>query len=165
MASITIGGKTYVVPEMNFVAIERSWPYVEKATSTTHPMDGVSASLGVFAAGIMEADYFKKEDFNVSDWEPGISEALTEDEHIHKGVIYFLKRGLKGTEMDKVRATMFEVLKEAGLEVTEGEAQDALIAAVLGTEDQASLDLSPETAPDTSPNSSPQDAKAEAGTS
>lgn len=165
MASIEIGGKTYVIPEMNFVAIERAWPYVEKATSTTHPMDGVSAALGVFAAGIVEADYFKPEDFDVSAWEPGISKALSEEEHIHERVTYFLKKGLKGTEMDKVRTTMFEVLKEAGLEVTEGEAQNALIAAVLGTEDQASLDLSPETAPAILPSSSPQDAKAETGTS
>lgn len=163
MASITIGGKPYLIPEMNFVAIERGWPYVEKATSTLHPMDGVSASLGVFAAGIMEADYFKKEDFNVSEWEPGISEALTEDEHIHKGVIHFLKKGLKGSEMDKVRVTMFEVLKEAGLEVTEGEVQNTLVAAILSQEEDQ--DLFEETALSTSPNSSQPAVKEETGTS
>lgn len=160
MATITIGGKAYIIPEMNFVAIERGWPYVEKATTTLDPIDGVSAALGVFAAGIMEADYFKKEDFNVSDWEPGISEAPAEDEHIHTGVIHFLKKGLKGLEMDKVRVTMFEVLKEAGLEVTEGEAP-AVLAAAQGME----IDPSPETAPDTSQNSSPPAAKEETGTS
>lgn len=164
MATIIIGGKTYVIPEMNFMAIERAWPHVEKATSTIHPMDGVSAALGVFAAGLMEAEDFKQEDFDVSDYEVGTSEAPTFDEHVHRGVHLFLKKGLKGTEMDKVRVTMFEVLKEAGLEVSEGE-QPALAAAVLGQEDPNQLNLSPGTAADTLPNSLPQDAKEDPGTS
>ncbi len=156
MASITIGGKEYLIPEMNFLAIERSWPYVEKATSTIHPMEGVSAALGVFAAGIMEAEGFNKADF-------GIDEDTTAEPDIHKEIMYFLKKGLKGTEMDKVRVTMFEVLKEAGLEVTEGEATAVLTAALENETEEPNL--FPETAPDTSQNSLPLDAKEDPGTS
>lgn len=163
MASITIGGKTHVLPEMNFLAVERAWPYVEKATSSLDPIAGVSAALGVFAASMMEDDNFDVSHFDVSAWDPETSESPTYDDHVHREVIHFLKKGLKGNEMDKVRTTMFEVLKEAGLEVTEGEVQNALVAAVM--DDQESLDLSPETAPDTSQSSLPLDAKGDPGKS
>lgn len=153
MAQITIGGKEYRIPEMNFLAIERAWPFVMKATETVELMTGVSAALSVIAAGLMEAEDFKREDFDAT---PEDRDAVVLDK-----VVYFFKKNLKGNEIGIVRDTMFQILKEAGLEVTEGEALAALAAA-------AGLELpetpSPETAPHTSLNSLPLDAKEEAGT-
>lgn len=153
MAQITIGGKEYRIPEMNFLAIERAWPFVMKATETVELMTGVSAALSVIAAGLMEADGFDPAEF---DAKPEDQDSVVLDK-----VVYFFKKNLKGNEIGIVRDTMFQILKEAGLEVTEGEALAALAAA-------AGLKLpetpSPETAPDTSLNSLPLGAKEEAGT-
>lgn len=155
MATITIGGKDYVIPEMNFLAVERAWPYVQQATDAGFdPIKGSSAALSVFAAGLMEAD-----DFNPVDY--GLSADTKGDAATHQGVTRFLKKELKAKEMDKVRETMFEVLKEAGLEVTEGEAIAALAAALAPGTDQ---NLSQETVLDTSSSSSQQDAREAAGT-
>jgi hypothetical protein len=103
----------------------------------------------------MEAEDFKQEDY-------GVDASYRSDVLIHQGVTRFLKKKLKGNEMDKVRDTMFEVLKEAGLEVTTGEAMAALRAA-------QGLEMDPndltETAPDTSSSSSQPESREEAGTS
>ena len=154
MATITIGGTNYEVPEMNFLAIERAWPFVLEATTELDPIAGAGAAISVIAAGIMEADYFKPSDFNIGDDVP--------DKEVHQKLSYYLKKQLKATELVNVKDTMLEVLKEAGLEVTEGE---AIAASTAAPETAAgSPSLSPETAPDTSSSSLPQDAKGEAGT-
>lgn len=153
MANITIGGNEYDIPEMNFLAVELAWPHVLEATNVLDPVRGTSAALAVIAAAIQQADYFDPANFNIE---------VKGDREIHQAFSYYLKKQLKATEIGRVKETMFEILKEAGLEVTEGEAVAALMAA-LGpeTEDQ---NPSPETAPDTSSSSSPPDAKGEAGT-
>jgi hypothetical protein len=61
-----------------------------------------------------------------------------------------------------VKDGLLEILKEAGLEVTEGEAMAVLAAALGVTPEEQSP--STETAPDTSPSSSLPDVKEEAGT-
>lgn len=155
MAQITLGGKDYVFPEMNFLAIERAWPFVTRATETTDAMAGVSASLGVFAAAYMEAEEFKASDF-------GITDEFTPDASIHRAVHRFFKKNLKGNEMGKVKDTMFEILKEAGLEVTEGESMDK-IPEQLGI-GMGSTMPSPETAADILLSSLQPELKEEAGT-
>ena len=152
MAQITIGGKTYTIPEMNFLAIERAWPYVVDATETLDPMKGPSAALAVFAAALMEAD-----DFNPADYD--LPEDIQGDARTHQAITRFFKKKLKGTELNKIQDTMFEVLKEAGLEVTPGEAITALSVA-LGQETP-----SPETAQDTLQSSLPLELKEDPGTS
>jgi hypothetical protein len=156
MASIVIGGESYTIPEMNFLAIERAWPYVVEATETLDPMKGPSAALAVFAAAIMEGDSFQPADFGIE------TTSSTTDEEIHLRLTHFFKKQLKGTEVGKVKTAMFEVLKEAGLEATEGEATQALMAAH-GTQKGQPIP-SPETVLDTSPSSLPPESKAEAGT-
>lgn len=151
MATITIGGVTYDLPEMNFLAIERAWPYVEEASMTLDPMKGPSAALAVFAAAMMEADDFDPANF-------GVDPSVTSDVRIHLEVTKFLKKRLKGTELPRVKDAMFAMLEEAGLEVTEGEALRSLGEALLAT-------ASPETALDISQSSLQPDAKEEAGTS
>lgn len=149
MAKIEIGGKVYDLPEMNFLAIERAWPYVEEASSTLDPMKGPAAAIAVFAAAVMEADYFNPADF-------GVAEDIKSDVRIHMEVTKFFKKKLRGSELGKVKDAMFEMLKEAGLEVTEGEALQSLGEALL----MSSL----ETAQDTSQSSLPLDAKEDLGT-
>jgi hypothetical protein len=136
---------------MNFLAIERAWPYVVQATETLDPMHGPSAALAVFAAAMMEAEDFKLSDFD-------LPEDTVGDARTHQAITRFLKKKLKGTELNKIQDTMYEVLKEAGLEVTPGEAVAALVAA-LGQET-----FSPETAPDTLQSSLPLELKEDLGT-
>lgn len=155
MAQVTIGGKDYVIPEMNFLAIERAWPYVVEATETLDPMKGPSAALAVFAAALMEV-----EPFNPADYE--VPEGVEGDTRIHMAITRFFKKKLKGNELGSIKTAMFEVLKEAGLEVTEGEAMAAVKAALEpGMEEQ---NPSLETAPDTSQSSLPLDAREDPGT-
>lgn len=159
MAQITIGKIEYDLPEMNFLAIERAWPFIQEATAALDPMQAVSASLAVFAAAIMEGEDFDKTRFN-------IPKEVVSDFSIHNEVTRFFKKKLMGNELDRVKTTMFDLLKEGGLEITEGEILQSLADAQAEiVEEEAMALLSQETALDTSPSSSRQDAKAEAGTS
>jgi hypothetical protein len=161
MAKITIGGVEYTIPEMNFLAIERAWPYVVEATESQDPMKGPSAALGVFASAIMEAEDFDPTVFGLRG-KPELGDTLAtplSDEEIHKGVTHFFKKKLKGVELSRVKDTMLQVLKEAGLEVTEGELTKSPLEAL----QEAITDL-PETAPPTSQSLSPPASREEAGT-
>lgn len=155
MASITIGGVEYIIPEMNFLSIERAWPHVQMATTALDPMVAVSAALAVIASGLMEAEPFDPSKYGIT--EPDLPEKV-----IHELIVYFFKKKIKGNELDRVQTAMFEVLKEAGLEVTEGEATAALMAALGTAQEEATP--SPETALDTSPSSLQPESKEEAGT-
>lgn len=154
MAIVVIGGTDYEVPEMNFISLERAWPYVEAAMGANvieSPLTGPAAGIMVIAAGIMEADYFNKVDFGVGENEP------LGDSQLHDRVGLFLKRKLKAREMGQIKEALEVILKEAGLEFGEpGEPQ--------ANPATATASPSPETAADTSPSSSPQDARGEAGT-
>lgn len=152
MAELTVGGKTYQIPELNFVALELAWPYVQEATVAVTPVAGISASIMVIAAGIVQGD-----DFNPSDFD--IPAEVTNLKTQHTLVGTFLKRQLKAKEAGAVKDCFMQVLEEAGLEVSEGELLQIL-------EEVKRLATSPSTgtAQDTSQSSSPQDAKEEAGT-
>ena len=154
MAQITIGGVEYHIPEMNFLSIERAWPFVQQATSALDPMQAVSAALSVIASALMEAENFDSTAFGI--------EGPTTEAETHRLITYFLKKKLRGNELGVVQSAMFEILKEAGLEVTEGEAI-AVLGAALGIHQEGAMS-SPETAPDTSPSSSQLELKEEAGT-
>lgn len=153
MAQITVGGKEYIIPEMNFVAIERAWPFIVEATETLDPMRGPGAALAVFAAAIMEGDDFDKTQFD-------IGEDVHGESIIHNQLTRWFKKKLKGKELNKIKEAMFEVLAEAGLDVTPGEAEAALIAALGVTKESPSM----ETAPDTSQSSLPLESKEDPGT-
>lgn len=156
MASITIGGIEYIIPEMNFLSIERAWPYVQLATTALDPMVAVSAALAVIASGLMEDEPFDPSKYGIT--ETGLPEKV-----IHETIVYFFKKKIKGSELDRVQVAMYEILREAGLEVTEGEATAALMAALGTAQEEATP--SPETALDTSPSSSQPELREEAGTS
>ena len=151
MAKCIIGGVSYTVPELNFVALERAWPFIEESMLHQHPMKGPAAGLSVIAAGLCEDLNFDRAKFNIPD-----EEVLT-DEEVFEAVTWFLKKKLKASEISNVATCMTEITEEAGLVPEEGEGLLSLVAKVGGESP------STETAPSSSPNSSPQDAKAEAG--
>lgn len=144
MATFTCAGKDYHVPEMNFLAIERAWPFVRKATEEYDPIKGSSAAIGVIAAAMFEGEGFKREDWD-------IEEGLDEDASFER-LIYKIKKRIAANEIGNVKDAMFQVLAEGGLQVTEGELLASLQALLAQTEG-SSLG----TVLDTSPNSSPQE--------
>lgn len=125
MAIFHCGGKEHSIPEMNFIAVERAWPFVVRATQEFDPIKGSSAAIAVIAAGLMESD-----DFNVADW--NLEEGLA-DETIFELLQKTIKRQMKAKEIASARDTMFQILQEGGLQVTEGELLNQLAeAAKLG---------------------------------
>lgn len=150
MAKVTIGGTEYEVPEMNFAALERAWPYVDEAMMTLDAIKGPAAGLCIVAAGLMYADHFDPAQFGIR-----ADEMLGEDQTFDR-VVKFLKRKLKAKELEQVRVAINQITEEAGLEPLEGEAPPA------GTPEQ---NLSEETAPPTSQSSSPPVTAEETGTS
>lgn len=149
MAKVVIGGTEYNVPEMNFIALERAWPYVDQAMMTLDPIKGPAAGICIVAAGLMYADHFNPNDFGILD-----AEKLDEDQTFDR-VVFFLKKKLKAKELDAVRVAVNKITEEAGLEPAEGE-----VPPPPGTEGE---NLSLETALDTSQSSSPPVAVEETG--
>lgn len=152
MAKVTIGGIEYLVTELNFCALERAWPFIDKAMSTnilTDPLGGPAAAIMVIAAGLVEEESFNPANFGITP-----EEQLNEDQIFHR-VGAFLKKKLKSTEINLVRECLEDIIKEAGLEAAPGEAlEDPL------TEEE---NLLLATAQASSQSSLPLDAKEEAG--
>ncbi len=153
MAKVTIGGTAYDVPELNFIALERAWPFMEEAMTSLDPMKGVSAGICIIAAGIVEADGFDPATFNIKPEDINATE--DREQQVFNLVAKFLKRKTKATEISGIREAVVQVSKEAGLEPEEGED-------VKGEEE--ALSPSTETSRPSSQSSSPQDAKEAAGT-
>lgn len=169
--TLKVGGVEHAIPEMNFIAVERAWPYVELAMETVHPIAGTNAAIAVIAATLME-----DEQFDASKWgiDPNITEDLEEwkgkgddtrkaqtwpkdGNKIHAELINVLRKKLKANEIGMVKVVMFEVLKDAGFELGEpGSGEDP--AAV------ETASPSPETAHDILQSSSLLDAREAAGT-
>ena len=146
MATVEIGTKTYVLGELNFIAIEKAWSAIQDTMMIRDPIQAVGSALEVIGAAIQEEDGFKKEDF-------GIDPALPLEEHqVDALVVKFLKRALKANQIANVTVALNEVIDEAGLRPAEGELMDP------GTQSPGT-----ETSIPSLPSSSPQDAKAEAG--
>lgn len=144
MATFKCGGKEHVVPEMNFLAIERAWPFVLEATNSLDPIVGSSAAISVIAASMFEGLDFKR-----SDW--GISEEIP-DNLAFDNLVKSIKRTLKGNELGEVQSTMMQIMEEGGLQVSVGELTEFLQKGGAGVET-----LLMETAENTSPSSSPQE--------
>lgn len=153
MAKVLIGGTTYHVPEMNFLAVERSWPYVEKAMQTLDPIQGPAAGIMIVLSSIVEDEDFDPEYFglNAEDYRTGTE---LDRNKAFEDLAKLWKRKLKATEIMGIRVAVNEVTREAGLLADEGE----LLPEGL---DPGTLSMG--TVPDTSVNSSPPDAKEEAG--
>jgi len=148
-SQITIGSKNYDLPEMNFAAIERAWPFIEEATLMLDPIRGTAAGLRIIAACLLEDENFEEARFGIRP-----EAELTMDEKF-EAVTLFFKKQLKARELEQVRDAIIAVLKNADLirDVEQGEAE-------AGQEASPSM----ETAPATSPNSSPQAVREAVGT-
>lgn len=153
MAKVMIGRVEYEIPELNFIALERAWPFVEEAMIAPDPMRGVSAGIHIIAAGLVEAEHFNPENFGIrhADLKPN----LDVDDQVFFLVAKWLKRKTLATEIDGIRRAIVQITEEAGLEKVEGETFLA----------EEVVSLSPGTGVPISPNSSPLDVKAEVGTS
>lgn len=119
MAKIVIGGEDYTVPELNFMALERAWPFVEDAMLSTgsDPMKGPLAALRIIAAGIMEDENFQPARYNVS--------ATPDDpDAIHDQVVAYFRKKLKAREIVTLKDCIDAILKEAGLGAEPGEDQE-----------------------------------------
>lgn len=147
MARVTVGGKEYYIPELNLLALERAWPFIEENSRTLDPIKGPSSGLSIIAAGIMEAENFDKSQFD-------IEAELVDPDRIFEKVVYFFKKKIKASELINIAAAIEEIIQEAGLGVEDSPG-----------EDQAATQ-SPSTAAveELLRSSSPQDAKEEVGT-
>jgi len=144
MAKITVGGKEYTVPELNFYAVERAWPFVVKAMESMDPISGASAGISIVVAGLVEDEDFQPLKY-------GLDADVDRDQAFELLTKKF-KRALKATEIPAVRDAVNEIVKEAGLIAESGE---------LTEEENPGTG----TAPIILPNSLPQDAAAETGSS
>lgn len=120
MAKTIIGGNTYEVPELNFVALERAWPFVETAMVSLDPMQGPSAALCIIASGLCEADNFDPSVFGIK--EEDLSPTEDRETQVFNKVVFFLKKKLKATEIAGIKDCINDILEEAGLVPAEGEA-------------------------------------------
>lgn len=123
MAKVTIGGKEYTLAEMNFIAVELAYPFIEQAMQTVHPVQGTKAALAVIAAGLLECDDFIPAEFEIEaltykDPGTGVEKPIPQ-EMLHEQVLNFLRRKLKANEMGDIKLALFEVLEEAGFEMAE----------------------------------------------
>lgn len=110
MAKITIGGEDYTIPELNFAALERAWPFIEISmiTGGNDPMKGPNAALHIIAAGIVEDENFQPERFKVT--------ATPDDpDKVYDQVVGFLRKKLKAREMERLGPCVDEIIDEAGL--------------------------------------------------
>src|SRR4051812_21042465 len=149
MAKVTIGGTEYEVPEMNFAALERAWPFVNEAMVSLDPMKGPAAGLCIIAAGLMEADHFDRTKFGMTAVE------MLGDDQIFDRLVLFLKKNVKAKEIASIRAAVDQINEEAGLEAVKGE--------LFPPQADSELNHSQETAPTSSQSLSPLDTVEETG--
>ena len=110
MAKIRIGEETYTIPELNFMALERSWPYIEIAmvTGGNDPMQGPGAALRIIAAGIVEDPNFQPDRFNVT--------AKPDDpDAVYEQVVFYLRKHLKARQMQNLQPCIDQIIEDAGL--------------------------------------------------
>jgi hypothetical protein len=68
MAKVTIGGKEYLIGELNFIALRKSWSAIDAfmEADSVNPIKGAEVSLKIIAAAVQEEEYFKREDFGIA---------------------------------------------------------------------------------------------------
>lgn len=128
MAKVTIGEVEYFIPELNFIALERAWPYVEVAMTSLNPLVAVGAGIRIIAAGILareeELPLFEMFKINIAEH---IKPGLDRDEQIFDLINAFLKKALKSSQIGNVRLAVQTITEEAGLVPEEGEGSKAQV--------------------------------------
>jgi hypothetical protein len=122
MAKVRIGGKDYLISELNFIALEKAWDAIESfmQDSTINPIRACSLTIKIVSAGLQEEVGFNRADFEIKP-----EEVLTPQE-LDARIETFLKRQVKGNELPDLQVSVMEILEEAGLMAGEGEFQETL---------------------------------------
>lgn len=152
MAKVTIGKNTYDVPELNFVALELSWPYMDDVIMAPNPIRAVGAGLFVIAAGLMQKPGFKPVNFGIN--VKKLDKKLDLDQQIHWLVTKKLKTDLLASQTSNVTGVIMDIVEEAGMLPKQGEDEKG---------EDKSLNPSTETSNPTSQNSSQPASKAARG--
>lgn len=152
VTSIEIGNRKYDLPEMNFAAVERAWPWVEQATVLLDPIKGTGAGLRIIAACLIEDENFDRAAYGMNKPE---DMTLAMDE-VFEHVTYHFKKKLKANQIEQVRDAVMAILKDADLlqEADDNPSGEA----------EAGATRLPEIAPASSPSLLPQDVPGETGT-
>jgi hypothetical protein len=119
MAKVIIGNVEYQIDEFNFIALERSWPYIQEALTNLDPIRGASAGICVVAAGIVESKTFKLETFDIKPEE--LLSTINKDDQVFDRVVSFLKKNLLAANLSSITAAVNDITKEAGLVAEPGE--------------------------------------------
>jgi hypothetical protein len=144
MAKIVLGGQEHYIPVLNFVALERAWPFVEEAMTATSVMVGVRAGLCIIAAGVIEREDFDPAAFGIDVKDHSVVDPkLDRDEQLFDLMVYYFKKKMLANEIAAVRLAINEILQEAGLVGEEGEegTVEVIASPSLETSTQSSLNL------------------------
>jgi hypothetical protein len=122
MAKVTIGGKEYLIGELNFIALRKSWSAIDAfmEADSVNPIKGAEVSLKIIAAAVQEEEYFKREDFGIA------ADLILKPSEVDEFVEEYLARQMKASEVSGVQFVIFDIMKEAGLAGEPGEIQAAL---------------------------------------
>lgn len=119
MATVTIGSTTYDIPEANFVALQRAWPYIEQTQQSLSVIDAVGAGIRIVAACLMEKENFAPADFGIN--ESQLDVMLDLDAQVFDQLNKKLQRELKSSQIANIRKAVEDITKEAGLVPEPGE--------------------------------------------
>lgn len=122
MAKVKIGGKDYLISELNFVALRKSWSAIDvfMESDSVNPIKGAEVSLKIIAAAVQEEEGFKREDFGID------PELILTSAEVDELVEEYLAKQMKANELSGVQFVIFDIMKEAGLAGEPGEIQKAL---------------------------------------
>lgn len=142
--TIILGGKEFVIPELNFTAVERAWSWIAQAMYSSDPIQSANCGLHIVASGLMEADHFDAEAYGSSN--------ERSEENILEDVVKFLKKTMKASDLKALGKGINAIVKEAGI-IEENPPKAP-----------ATASPSTETSPPSLPSLSQQDVREEAGT-
>jgi hypothetical protein len=117
MAKITLGEEDYTIPELNFEALQRAWPYIEASmvTDAKDPMSGPNAALRIISAGICEGENFNPERYKVT-------ASADDPDAVYEQVVLFFRKKLKARDIEKLAPCVDQIIEEAGLMPAGGDA-------------------------------------------
>jgi hypothetical protein len=152
MAKVKLGGKEYLISELNFIALEKAWDAIEvfMEDATINPVKACGLAVKVIAAAVQEEPEFDRAQFGIT-----ADEVLTPEEQDARIELFF-KKQVKGPELPELQVSVMEIMEEAGLMAAEGE----LLAAMKAMKE---LKSSMVTSAASLPSSSPPESREEVG--
>lgn len=117
MAKVTIGETTYIIGELNFIAMKKAWGAIQNTMLELDPMLAVGAAIEVIAYAIQEEPGFNPQDFDI------LADEVLLPHEVDARIVSFLERKLKATQIQNIQIALDEIITEAGLRPEEGEAE------------------------------------------